>query len=111
MLYLNSDEQEWLDAYQLEIKERFPGIVNQFIIFGSKARGDCHADSDLDIILVLNTSDRVVQKAVRYAGYDLALGKDVVPSLVIYDVHQWRHLKENESVFREVIDQEGVLVT
>ncbi len=44
---LPADEQTWLDAYCQVRKEQHPGVVARMVIYGSKARGDDHPDSDL----------------------------------------------------------------
>ena len=52
-LRLTTDEQAWLDAYSQALKEQYPGIVERMVIYGSKARGDDHPDSDLDMLLIV----------------------------------------------------------
>ena len=47
MLKLSVDEQTWLDEYRKALKERHAGVVVRMVIYGSKARGDAQADSDL----------------------------------------------------------------
>ncbi|RJP28517.1 MAG: nucleotidyltransferase domain-containing protein [Candidatus Omnitrophota bacterium] len=48
MLSLNADEQKWLNAYCVVVHEQFPaGLVQDMVIFGSKARGDFHEESDI----------------------------------------------------------------
>ena len=54
MLTLDAAEQAWLDAYRIELRTRHPGVVRQLVIYGSKARGDAHEDSDLDVLVVLD---------------------------------------------------------
>ena len=49
MLQLMSDEQQWLEEYRRILDEKFPGLVEEMIIFGSKARGTATEDSDLDV--------------------------------------------------------------
>ncbi len=51
MLQLTSEEQTWLDAYREALNKQHPGIVQEMLIYGSKARGQAHAESDVDIIL------------------------------------------------------------
>ena len=51
---LNPDEQAWLDEYRQTLAKDYPGLVDDILIFGSKARGDAGPDSDLDVLVVLN---------------------------------------------------------
>ena len=70
---------------------------------GSKARGDARADSDLDVLVVIREGDWHFKEALTRLGYDLAIGTEVVPSLHVYTVAEWEHLRKHASAFREVV--------
>jgi uncharacterized protein len=110
MLILTREEQAWLEAYRRVLDERFPGQVEELIIYGSKARGNARPDSDLDLVLVIRDGDWRAKKALAVPGYDLAIGTDVVPSIQIYTRAEWERLRERQSVFREVVGRDGVSV-
>jgi predicted nucleotidyltransferase len=52
----------------------------QVILFGSHARGDAGADSDVDLLVVLAEADdvRKVTVAIRRALTDIAVAKDII---------------------------------
>lgn len=108
MLTLTSAERSWLQAYQTHLKTEFPGCVEEISIFGSKARGDMRADSDLDVLVVIREGDWHVKEALARPGYDLAIGTDVVPSLHVYTITEWEQLRAHASVFREVVERDRV---
>ena len=108
MLKLTPDEQTWLEAYRRVLDERFSGLVDTFLIFGSKARGDAGPDSDLDVLLVIREGDWRLKDAITLPGYDLALGTDAVPSIQVYTVDEWHQFRERESVFQEAVERDGV---
>ena len=53
MLQLTADEQAWLDSYRAALDKKHPGAVHEMLIYGSKARGQAHAESDVDVLLIV----------------------------------------------------------
>jgi predicted nucleotidyltransferase len=62
---LTADEQTWLDAYCQVLKEQYPSIVERMVIYGSKARGDDHPDSDLDVLLIVKNEAAHLKRQLR----------------------------------------------
>ena len=77
-------------------------------LFGSRARGQGHEHSDLDIALIVDAGVR----ARRYELYDLAFdvglahGVELAP-LVIEEPH-FRELKQRERLIAREIEIEGI---
>ena len=111
MLILAPAETLWLQAYQNLLATEFPGCVEEIGIFGSKARGDARADSDLDVLVMIRDGDWCFKEALTQPGYDLAIGTDVVPSLHVYTVAEWEQLRKHASAFREVVERDRVTVS
>ncbi|MBI5141653.1 MAG: nucleotidyltransferase domain-containing protein [Nitrospirae bacterium] len=63
----------------LELKARLSETVRlvDFMIFGSRARGDCDADSDMDVFLEVESLDRSVKRSIRNivwaTGYEYSI--------------------------------------
>jgi predicted nucleotidyltransferase len=85
-------------------------LVKDFIIFGSKARGDAKPDSDLDVLVVIREGDWRLKDALALPGYDLAIGTDVVPSILICTIDEWHRLKDRRSAFRDAVERDGVSI-
>jgi predicted nucleotidyltransferase len=110
MLTLTPAETVWLHAYRKLLETQFPEDVAEISIFGSKARGEAHLDSDLDVLVVIRDGDWHRKEALTCPGYDLAIGTEVVPSLHVYTVAEWEQLRTHASVFREVVERDRVTV-
>ncbi len=104
------EEKEWLDSFIREIRRDFPEMLERVTVFGSKARGDANPDSDLDVLVILRENGDL-KVHIRQLGYELALGKDVVPSIAVYTVQEIEQRKEHRSVFVEAVEREGVVVS
>jgi len=92
-----------------ELLRRIVATANplQVIVFGSRARGDHRADSDLDLAVILDVPE---EELPRRLNYGVRTGLDMTVDLIIvskakYDLHRpWLN-----SVYHD-IDQEGVIL-
>ena len=108
MLALHPEERIWLDEYRQALIEQRPGVVVRMLVYGSKARGDAHEDSDIDVLLVLKDEADQLKRPLRHIGYDLAATSYAVPSIMAYTQAEWDRLKTLRSAYREAVEREGV---
>ena len=107
---LSPEEQAWLDAYRKALAEQVPGLVQEIVIFGSKARGEARPDSDLDVLVVLREGDRETKRRVRHLGHSLAVTSDAVPSIMVYTREEWSSRKRDDSPFYRAVFRDQVRV-
>jgi predicted nucleotidyltransferase len=100
MLQLTAEEQSWLDAYREALKRKHPGIVQEVLIYGSKARAG-KRDSDLDVLLIVKNEAGTRKRELRRIGYLLAATADVLPSILAYTQEEWESRKTSGSSFRK----------
>lgn len=110
MLQLTDEEQAWLDAYREALTEQHPGAVQQMLIYGSKARGQAHAESDLDILLIVKDEAVGLKRELRWIGYLLAAKTDVLPSILAYTEKEWETRRRSGSTFRKAVERDAVRV-
>ena len=53
--------QNLMDCYVAEMRKIYGSHVKQIILYGSYARGDYTADSDVDIMILLDISDMAIK--------------------------------------------------
>lgn len=53
VMQLTKAEKSWLEAFRKSLEREHPGAVQELLIYGSKARGQSHAESDFDVLLVV----------------------------------------------------------
>ena len=81
------DRQAIHEAADL-LRHRFP--VDQIILFGSKARGDDDAESDIDLLVLTSRSlSRPERHAMTDALFPVQLRHDVVLSVLILPTREW----------------------
>lgn len=83
---------------------------SKVMLYGSRARGDAHEDSDWDILVVVNKPD-IDQNDYRTIIYPItALGWDIEEMIipVIYTKKEW---EENSfTPFYKNVEQEGIAI-
>lgn len=110
MLKLTLEEKAWLDAYRETLEKKHPGAVQQILIYGSKARGQAHAESDLDVLLIVKTEAGALKRELRRIGYLLAATVEVWPSILAYTQEEWESRKRSGSSFRKAVERDAVRV-
>ena len=77
------------------------------ILFGSRARGDHHADSDWDfLILTPRKASAFYQDQIRELLYELELAREQVITSIIESEEDWIHYRESE--LYQVVLREGI---
>lgn len=108
MAGLTVEETTWLERYKSELAERFPGLVEEIILFGSKARGDAHEDSDIDLLVIIREGDRRLKREMAVAGHRLAIGTYAAPSIMIFTRSEYDSRAKKRVSLIHFIETEGV---
>lgn len=107
---LTPEEELWLESYRKILAKQFPGLVEQIIIFGSKARGTSTEESDLDLLVIIREGDWRVKDSITQPGYLLALDTNSVPSIIVLTSEEWKSLHRREAPFWQTVQRDGVVV-
>jgi predicted nucleotidyltransferase len=110
MLHLTNHEQAWLDAYREALDKKHPGMIHEMLIYGSKARGQAHAESDLDVLLIVKNEAGALKRELRRIGYLLAATAEALPSILAYTEEEWENRKRSGSTFRKAVERDAVRV-
>ena len=109
-LHLTPDESAWLDAYRRSLQLRYPGNVVRMLVYGSKARGEAHSASDVDVLIVVRNDVAHLKRALRRIGYELAATSDAVPSIMAYTLTEWEERSARGYPFHRAVERDGVSV-
>ena len=107
---LTADEQVWLDAFRRALAESLPGVIDEVVVYGSKARGDARPESDLDVLVLLRDGDRQRKRQVRHLGHRLAVTSEAVPSIMVYTREEWATRGRAGSPLHRAVTRDGVRV-
>ncbi len=79
------------------------------VLFGSRARGEGDAHSDLDVlILVPGAVDRTLRETINDISYPIELRRDVVFGKIIRERKEWSSPLSRALPIYAAIDREGV---
>ncbi len=114
MSHLTPQDRTALAEYIAAIQDRFPERILDVILFGSKARGDADAESDIDLLVVVdvqNIEDRgfnEVRSELWRIASEVSLRHDVVISSRVFDQDRWARAKRMRLPLYRAIVTDGI---
>ncbi len=110
-LNLTADEQSWLDEYRRQLQDKFPGLVEDILIYGPYARGVSDPDIEMEVLVLIREGDRDKKDEVSYLGYVIDTASfSAAPSISVYTRTEWEKRKQNDSPIYQRVTREGISV-
>jgi uncharacterized protein len=101
--------QVLLSAYRRRLEEQYGPRLVHLMLFGSYARGEARADSDVDVTVVLdrieNPSERMLP--MQIAG-DLTVEYGLAIAPIVLSKDEMAFLHQREDLLAENLDREGI---
>ena len=85
-------------------------MINDAYLYGSYARGDYHAESDIDILLTVDLEAEAISECRRSLALvvsDLCLAHDITVSVVVKPLSQFKQYAEILPYYKNVL-KEGI---
>ncbi|ALA57014.1 nucleotidyltransferase domain-containing protein [Nitrospira moscoviensis] len=99
-----------IKEFKRRIEHRFPGELVRLLMFGSHARGEATADSDIDLLAVIRSEDWRRGDDIRDIGYELEIEHGLVLSTQVMSQQQYNGRKASGSTFLANVEREGIAV-
>jgi predicted nucleotidyltransferase len=103
---LTREERQAVDAFIKALHQQYPDRIRDVILFGSKARGDSHPDSDIDILILVDDDDWRFSHAISRLAAHISLNYDVLLGPRVIRQARWRR-----SLLYPTVSSEGIPLT
>lgn len=107
---LTEEEKLTLQRLKNDLRKRMGDDFVELKLFGSKARGDARADSDIDVLVVVKSEDWHISDLVYKIVTDILIEKGVSISPKVISEKTFKAQEEEGISFIKNVIKEGVTV-
>jgi len=97
-----------VEAFVERVWQAHSDRVQQIILYGSKARGDSHAHSDIDLLLIVSEEDWRFRHAISGIAADVSLAFDVLIGPRVIGRERWANLRRHRFTLCENVEADGI---
>ena len=90
------------------LKDLLGDLMLEAVLFGSKARGDDHSESDIDVLIVIGADSWEIKDQVLGIGADVSLEQDVLFNLFVRPKERWDYMATIRYPLWQSIHQDGL---
>jgi predicted nucleotidyltransferase len=94
--------------FKRQLQATFGVRLRDFRLFGSRARGEAHEDSDVDLLVVVEGLTSAEAREINYLSGDYLTEHDVLLRPLALSSEQWQHLVKRERRLAQEIQKDGV---
>jgi predicted nucleotidyltransferase len=109
--HLTSDESEAVNQYINRIQSRFGDRIITAVLFGSKARGDADDESDIDLLLVVDSEDRALRNELWRIAFRVSLEHNLVISPSVFGQASWAETRRIRMPLYRAVEADGIPLT
>ena len=106
--HLTDKERQVATDFVKRVRQRFDGQLVSAILFGSRARGEAEADSDMDVLVVMSRADPEIRKQIRYLAVEVWLEHGIYLSTRVWSRAHWRTLEQLQTLLYQSIRRHGI---
>ena len=105
---LTAPERTAVRAFLGKLHRDYGQVVQQIILFGSKARGDSRLDSDIDILIIVEEESWPLRDAISTVAARVSLEYNILIGPRVIGRERWHRMQRERFSFYEHVAQEGI---
>jgi predicted nucleotidyltransferase len=108
LMQLSPEEKAAVATFCEGVRARFGPRLREIVLFGSRARGDAHEDSDIDVCVVVDGLTWQEARDVDAVTADVLERHDVLVSPLVLSSERMDLLRSRERLIAAEIARDGV---
>ena len=105
---LTEGEQAAVRTFLERVRRDYGSLVQDVILFGSKARGDSTPDSDIDVLIIVSEENWPLRDAISLLAARISLEYDVLIGPRVIGLARWQRMQRERASLYENIVREGI---
>jgi len=106
---MNEMDYKILEQFKRKMLENHIPVC-EMVVFGSRARGDAHPDSDLDVLVVVDERNPKLREKVSDCAWEVGFEWDIYIQSILRTKEEIEIGPEKSSLFIQSIRREGIRV-
>jgi len=108
MVSLTLQERKAVDAFKERVQKDFGSQLRDLRLFGSRARQEGNEESDLDVLVLLDSAPTVVRGKIFEIASDIFLEYEIDISPLVMSQEHFEDMKRRERLLPQEIERDGV---
>lgn len=105
---LTKKERKVLREFKQRLIEKFKNDLLELKLFGSKARGDFHKESDVDVLIVLKKKNKKNEDFIIELTAEIGLSYGINISPIIFSEKEYNYQRKFPSIFIQILEREAI---
>ena len=105
-----SQAQAAIDDYVRRVSTDLADTVVSITLYGSQARGEADAESDIDLFIIVRRDTPAVREALAEIAWQVQFEHGVVISDIIRNTSQLRLMQAHRFPYYQSIERDGILL-
>jgi predicted nucleotidyltransferase len=106
--HLTEEEQQVASEFVRRVRQKLDGRLVSAVLFGSRARGEASAHSDMDVLVVVTDPGLEERKMIHHMAVEICIEFGIYPSTRVWSCQHWRLVQKQRTMLYWNISRDGI---